>query len=174
VPVDGLGAAAMTAAWRRDELGAQPEFRLRSMERSDLHQVLALEKRLFPDDAWSPGMFAEEVSQPATSRIYLVAESGTGVVGYAGMLFPGGPEADVLTIAVHPDHWGKGIGSVLLAALIDEAARRGCGAVFLEVREDNPRARTLYRNRGFTEIGIRKGYYQPSGVDAVVMRKELK
>jgi len=43
----------------------------------------------------------------------------------------------------------------------------------LEVREDNPRARQLYSRHGFTEVGIRRGYYQPSGVDAVVMRKEL-
>ena len=41
------------------------------------------------------------------------------------------------------------------------------------MREDNPRARRLYRRQGFAEIGIRRGYYQPSGVDAVVMRKVL-
>jgi ribosomal-protein-alanine N-acetyltransferase len=43
----------------------------------------------------------------------------------------------------------------------------------LEVRQDNPRARGLYLRHGFEEIGIRRGYYQPSGVDAVVMRKVL-
>jgi ribosomal-protein-alanine N-acetyltransferase len=43
----------------------------------------------------------------------------------------------------------------------------------LEVREDNPRARQLYSRHGFTEVGVRRGYYQPSGVDAVVMRKGL-
>jgi ribosomal protein S18 acetylase RimI-like enzyme len=45
--------------------------------------------------------------------------------------------------------------------------------VFLEVREDNPRARNLYKRHGFTEIGVRRGYYQPAGVDAIVMRKDL-
>jgi ribosomal protein S18 acetylase RimI-like enzyme len=80
----------------------------------------------------------------------------------------------VLTIAVHRDCWGRGIGSVLLESLVDEARARGCGEVFLEVREDNPRARGLYLRRGFEEIGIRRGYYQPSGVNAVVMRKDLK
>jgi ribosomal protein S18 acetylase RimI-like enzyme len=44
----------------------------------------------------------------------------------------------------------------------------------LEVREDNPRARRLYLRHGFAEAGIRRGYYQPSGVDAVVMRKVLR
>ena len=57
-------------------------------------------------------------------------------------------------------------------ALIAEAARRGCTEVFLEVRVDNDRAQRLYRSRGFTEIGIRRGYYQPSGADALVMQLE--
>ena len=42
------------------------------------------------------------------------------------------------------------------------------------MREDNPRARQLYQRHGFAEAGIRRGYYQPSGVDAVVMRKGLR
>lgn len=149
---------------------------LRRLTAADLAAVQALEQELFPDDAWTPAMFAEEISQPAAARLYLAATEGGALVGYAGMLFPhghGGGQADVLTIAVDPRHWGRGIGSALLGELIAEAARRGCTEVFLEVREDNPRARTLYRNRGFTEIGLRRGYYQPSGVNAVVMRKEL-
>jgi len=96
------------------------------------------------------------------------------LIGYAGMMFvPGGAQADVLTIAVHRDSWGQGIGSMLLDALIGEARRRDCAEVFLEVREDNPRAQGLYLRRGFEEIGVRHGYYQPSGVDAIVMRKDL-
>jgi ribosomal-protein-alanine N-acetyltransferase len=150
------------------------EFRLRSLARTDLDAVLALERHLFPDDAWSPEMFREEFQQPPGSRLYLAAEGARGqLLGYAGMLFSPDSTADVLTIAVRPDRWGRGVGSALLGALIGEAARRGHAAVLLEVREDNPRARTLYHNRGFAEIGVRRGYYQPSGVDAVVMRKEL-
>ena len=45
--------------------------------------------------------------------------------------------------------------------------------MFLEVRADNPRAHGLYLRRGFAEIGVRRGYYQPSGMDAIVMRKDL-
>ncbi len=89
------------------------------------------------------------------------------------MLFTGGPEADVLTLAVDPMHWGNGTGTALLQALLDEAAKRHCAEVFLEVRADNPRARGLYELHGFTEIGVRRGYYQPAGVDAIVMRKDL-
>lgn len=150
--------------------------RLRPMTRADLAAVLALEHELFSDDPWTAEMFAEEVAQPSESRLYLVAEAGSGHVlaGYAGMMFvPGGIQADVLTIGVRRECWGRGIGSALLAAILDEARRRGCVEVFLEVRADNPRAHGLYRRRGFEDMGVRRGYYQPSGVDAIVMRKDL-
>jgi [ribosomal protein S18]-alanine N-acetyltransferase len=169
--------------------------RLRPMVTADLVDVLALEHELFPDDPWTPEMFADEVVQPPESRLYLVAEAaadGGGVderhivsgpnraagpvmAGYAGLLFvPGGTQADVLTIAVRASHWGQGIGSQLLDTLIRTARGRGCAEVFLEVRADNPRAQGLYRRRGFEEIGVRRGYYQPSGADAIVMRKDLQ
>jgi ribosomal-protein-alanine N-acetyltransferase len=154
--------------------------RLRPMVPADLADVLALEHDLFPDDPWTAEMFAEEVVQPADSRLYLVAETQAAaagerdMAGYAGLMFvPGGTQADVLTIAVARAAWGKGIGSALLGALLEAARYHGCAEVFLEVREDNPRARGLYLRRGFEEIGVRRGYYQPSGVDAIVMRKDV-
>ncbi len=184
----------MNGETRSFSRAASVASRLRPMLASDLDAVLALEHELFPDDAWTPQMFADEVSQPPDSRLYLVAEGGNvrnsgaldferdrgkspsaGLAGYAGLMFvPDGISADVLTIAVAAANWGKGIGSALLGALIDAARRRGCEQVFLEVRKDNPRARGLYRRRGFEEIGVRRGYYQPSGMDAIVMRKDLK
>ena len=169
--------------------------RLRAMVPADLVDVIALEYELFPDDPWTPEMFAGEVAQPPESRLYLIAEvdagdggvadrdivsgrgatSGPAMAGYAGMMFiPGGTQADVLTIAVRPVYWGKGIGSALLGALLSAARDRGCAEVFLEVRADNPRAHGLYLRRGFKELGVRRGYYQPSGADAIVMRKDLK
>jgi [ribosomal protein S18]-alanine N-acetyltransferase len=167
---------------------------LRAMVPADLVDVIALEHELFPEDPWSPEMFADEVAQPPESRLYLIAEADAGdggvadsdivsgrgprygraMAGYAGLMFiPGGTQADVLTIAVRPAYWGQGIGSALLGALLAAARDRGCTEVFLEVRADNPRARGLYRRRGFEELGVRRGYYQPSGVDAIVMRKDL-
>jgi len=143
------------------------------MTRADMTAIMALEQRLFPEDAWTPQMFAAEFAQPASRRLYLVAEDGTALVGYAGMMFTGGSQADVVTLAVNPARWGEGTGTALLMALVGEAEKRGFEEVLLEVREDNPRARRLYRRHGFTEVGIRRGYYQPSGVNAVVMRKEL-
>jgi ribosomal-protein-alanine N-acetyltransferase len=147
------------------------QVRLREMRPPDMPRILALEQELFPEDAWTPEMFAAEFAQPTSHRLYLVAEEGDTLIGYAGMMFTGGPQADVVTLAVDPARWGHGTGTALLTALTDEAARRGCTEVLLEVRKDNPRARRLYLREGFTEVGIRRGYYQPSGVDAVVMRK---
>jgi ribosomal-protein-alanine N-acetyltransferase len=168
--------------------------RLRPMVPADLVDVIALEHELFPEDPWTPEMFADEVAQPRESRLYLLAEadggdggvadsdivsgrgaaSGPVMAGYAGMMFiPGGTHADVLTIAVRQAYWGRGIGSALLSALLTAARERGCAEVFLEVRADNPRAHGLYLRRGFEELGVRRGYYQPSGTDAIVMRKDL-
>jgi ribosomal-protein-alanine N-acetyltransferase len=161
---------------------------------ADLVDVIALEHELFPDDPWTPETFADEVAQPPESRLYLIAEAEAGdggvpdsdivsgrgaanglvMVGYAGLMFvPGGAQADVLTIAVRSAYWGRGIGSALLDALVTAARDRGRTEMFLEVRADNPRAHGLYLRRGFGELGVRRGYYQPSGVDAIVMRKDL-
>jgi [ribosomal protein S18]-alanine N-acetyltransferase len=148
--------------------------RLREMNKADMAGIMTLEQELFPEDAWTPEMFAAEFAQPASRRLYLVAEDGNALIGYAGMMFTGGSQADVVTLAVNQARWGEGTGSALLTALVDEAGKRGYEEVLLEVREDNPRARQLYLRHGFAEIGIRRGYYQPSGVNAVVMRKALR
>jgi [ribosomal protein S18]-alanine N-acetyltransferase len=78
----------------------------------------------------------------------------------------------VLTIAVSEDRWGQGVGTALMTGLLAEAGRRGCGEVYLEVRVDNERAQRLYRQLGFAQVGLRRGYYQPSGADALVMRRD--
>jgi ribosomal-protein-alanine N-acetyltransferase len=167
-----------TAAAGDRPAGAGEAARLRPMTTADLADVVALERELFPEDPWTAQMFADEVVLPPEVRLYLVAEADaaaeSAIAGYAGMLFvPGGLQADVLTIAVRESHWGLGTGSTLLGALIAAARARDCAEVFLEVRADNPRAHGLYLRRGFAEIGVRRGYYKPSGVDAIVMRKDL-
>jgi ribosomal-protein-alanine N-acetyltransferase len=140
------------------------------MSTADIAAVLVLEQQLFGDEAWSAPMLEGELAEQPRSRHYLVAEDGGVLVGYAGLL-TAAQQADVLTLAVACDHWGEGTGTALLVALLAEAQRRGCTEVFLEVRTDNARAQRLYRRYGFTEIGIRRGYYQPSGADALVMRR---
>ena len=147
-------------------------LRLRPMTTADLDAVIALELALFGEEAWSRQMLVGELGQQPASRFYLVAEEAGRLVGYAGLL-AAGSQADVLTIAVDTTRWGQGVGSELLRQLLAEAKRRGCTEVFLEVRADNARAQRLYHWWGFTEVGIRRGYYQPSGMDAIVMRRDL-
>jgi len=145
---------------------------LRPMTTADLDAVLALELALFGEEAWSLQMLVGELGQQPANRFYLVAEDAGTLVGYAGLLAAGG-QGDVLTIAVDTARWGHGVGSELLRQLLAEAKRRDCTEVFLEVRADNSRAQRLYRWWGFAEVGIRRGYYQPSGMDAIVMRLDL-
>jgi len=145
--------------------------RLRSMTVDDLPAVLALEEELFAPDTWTAAMYRDELARTDT-RHYLVAEDTVSgeVVGYAGLIAYD-DEAHVATIGVAGKRQGEGIGSLLLDSLLVEADRRS-PVVLLEVRADNEVAQGLYRRRGFTEIGRRRGYYQPSGADAVVMKRE--
>jgi ribosomal-protein-alanine N-acetyltransferase len=146
---------------------------LRPMTWADLDVILALELEAFGEEAWSRPMLEGELDQQPASRHYLVAQDPDGtVIGYAGLL-AAGTQADVVTIAVSHDRQRHGTGSALLSALLAEARRRRCTEVFLEVRVDNDTAQRLYRARGFEQVGVRRGYYQPSGADALVMRLDL-
>ncbi|WP_138966959.1 MULTISPECIES: ribosomal protein S18-alanine N-acetyltransferase [unclassified Streptomyces] len=146
----------------------------------DIDPVLALEKELFPEDAWSRGMFWSELAHargPGSTRRYLVAYDGARLVGYGGLAVAGTDSdggdalaADVQTIAVARDQWGTGLGARLLTELLRHATAFEATEVMLEVRVDNTRAQKLYERFGFEPIGFRRGYYQPGNVDALVMR----
>ncbi len=85
-------------------------------------------------------------------------------------------EAELLTLAVHPDHQRRGLGRICLAAFESEALERGATRAFLEVAASNRAARTLYAKAGWAEDGKRPGYY-PSATgreDAILMSKALK
>ena len=156
--------------------------RLRPMTTDDLPGVMVLEEELFAPDTWTEAMYRDELSRPDT-RFYVVAEfhlegeddeenlvTDPVMVGYGGLIAYD-DEAHVATLGVTKALQGEGVGSLLLDALLAEADKRS-PVVLLEVRADNEAAQRLYQRRGFTEIGRRRGYYQPSGADAVVMRRK--
>lgn len=148
-------------------------IRLRPMRWWDVPEILPLERELFGPSAWTAETFWSELAHPQT-RWYVVAHrppgsAASGLIGYAGLLAPG-PEADVQTIAVAPNAQGRGVGGVLIDALIEQARCRGAAGLLLEVRADNEPAIALYTGRGFERIAIRRRYYQPEDVDAWVMR----
>lgn len=134
-------------------------------------EVVALERRLFPDDAWSAEQFWQELAQD--TRRYVVARDDRDdrVVGFAGaFVLP--PDADVQTIAVDPGLQRRGLGERLLRALVDQAREAGSRQLLLEVRADNAAALALYARLGFERISRRSRYY-PDGGDALIMRLGL-
>jgi ribosomal-protein-alanine N-acetyltransferase len=134
-----------------------------------IDDVLPVEDELFGAERWTAGMFWSELA--GADRWYLVALDGDELLGYAGLcVYP--DAAWVQNIAVRRSAQGTGLGTRLLDALLAEAAHRGAPQVALEVAADNPVARHLYERRGFAVTGVRRGYYQPSGTDALVMIKE--
>jgi ribosomal-protein-alanine N-acetyltransferase len=132
--------------------------------------IVGLEAELFGDEAWSREAFWSELANPACT--YLVAGPDP-VIGYGGVAVSG-PEAYIQTIGVAPSAQRLGIGRRLMDALLAEAIRRNAVECWLEVRTDNAVAQRLYRTLGFVDRGIRRGYYQPSGTDALVMAAPLQ
>lgn len=149
-------------------------YLLRRALLEDLPEIISHETELFGTDAWSPELVVAEVSYSASYYVVAVPDGGTGIVGYAGLRADSrGGDADIQTVAVVPEHRGNGLGRLLMEALVHEAVARGVHHVFLEVRADNEPARALYESLGFVGIDRRVGYYQPDGVDAIVMRSVL-
>jgi ribosomal-protein-alanine N-acetyltransferase len=136
------------------------------MRRRHLRGVMAIERQVYPRP-WSPNLFVSEMSA-GHGRAYLVALEGRQVVGYAGLIAYG-DEAHVTTIAVDPERQRRKIGTRLLYELLHEARTLRAQAVSLEVRVTNWGAQRMYARFGFRPVGIRKGYYQETNEDAVVM-----
>lgn len=157
--------------------GSRGGVQLREMRWWDIDPVLGLEAALFPEDAWTEAMFWSELAHargPQANRRYLVAECADGTLaGYGGLAAVDG-SGSVQTIGVLPGHQGAGLGGRLLAELLAAAGGFGCHEVLLEVRVDNLPAQRLYERFGFAAIGIRRGYYQPGNIDALVMRCALQ
>lgn len=130
-----------------------------------IEPVLLIEADLFGPETWSAGMFWNEL---ANGHHYLVATEGDAVLGYAGLARTEPGEAWVQNIAVRRDAQRRGLGRTLLEALLDAA---GTANVLLEVAVDNAPAQHLYARYDFEAVGVRRGYYQPSNTDALVMMR---
>ena len=133
-----------------------------------LDQVLAIEEDLFGAEKWSPAMFWNEL---ANGHHYLAAIEDGAIIGYAGLAVVR-PEAWINNIAVRRDRQRTGTGRVLMDALLAHARAAGATHTLLEVASDNAPAQKLYASYGFEVVGVRRGYYQPSNTDALVMRRD--
>ncbi|MDQ1744827.1 MAG: [ribosomal protein S18]-alanine N-acetyltransferase [Pseudonocardiales bacterium] len=175
------------------ELASQ--VRLRPMRIADLDVLMRYEQQMFGPEAWSRQGYLDELADTEL-RHYIVAEGivaertvaeGIGVeepvaeegvpdhrlLGTGGLLTIG-DTAQILTVGVLPSARRRGVGRLLVRALVAEARRRRAGEVLLEVREDNEAARRLYAGEGFAVLGRRRGYYEQGRVDAVTMRYPLQ
>jgi ribosomal-protein-alanine N-acetyltransferase len=139
------------------------------MTTDDLDEVMTIERMSyrFP---WSTSFFLQELQVPCARSI--LAEVDGQIVGYVLFwLLPGA--IDIHNIAVRLDCRRRGIGSVLLGKVANEARRQSIFRVMLEVRPSNIAAQNLYQKFGFATTGVRKGYYSDDGEDALAMTLEI-
>jgi len=104
--------------------------------------------------------------------ILLVCEAKTQVIGFVAAR-QAADQAEILNIAVHSDFRRKGVASALLAGALDAFRRSAIAHVFLELRESNLPARTLYERHGFIRTGRRKSYYANPTEDALCMLRKF-
>jgi [ribosomal protein S18]-alanine N-acetyltransferase len=144
----------------------------RAMTVRDLDNVTAIETSAygFP---WSRGNFVDSLAAGYLAEV--LDEDGTGLIGYC-IAMVGVDEMHLLNITVAPAWQGQGLGRMMLGALASHAREQGLASLWLEVRQGNQRARALYRQLGYAEVGLRRGYYPAAGrrEDAVVMSLPLQ
>lgn len=140
------------------------------MASTDIDDVLAIERLSFPTP-WTREHFRHEIEDNAFAWNPVDRFDGR-VVGYACVWFLD-DEARINNVAIDPARRRAGLGSKLLGRVLEEAGRRGCREVTLEVRPSNAAARVLYERLGFRSVGRRRGYYQDTGEDAILMTLDL-
>ena len=140
---------------------------IRRMTFQDIPAVVEIEKECF-SLPWSEKSFEDSLSREDT--IFLVAEENEiGVTGYMG-LYLSFDEASVTNVAVSPTHRKKGYGEALVERAKETAKTAGAECIFLEVRQSNVPALSLYKKLGFVELGIRKKLYEHPVEDAIIMK----
>lgn len=151
------------------ECPREPPLRYERLVHTHIERLLAIEEEAYPDP-WTKGMFRQELVNPA-SRFFVVFRS-LDLVGYGGFWFVV-DEAHITKLTVVAEYRRQGLGEELLRFLLRQSIEAGATTARLEVRESNWAARNLYDRFGFSEVGIRKGYYRRTGEAAVVMVKSL-
>lgn len=143
---------------------------LREMTVADLDAVLSIEQSVqaYP---WTRGNFSDSLNN---GDLCCVDEAEGELRGYV-VLMPTVEEAELLTIGVAATQQRKGLGRAILLEMLGVARSRNMQRVFLEVRSSNAAAIALYRSAGFSDVGVRRGYYRDAAgsEDAIVMACEI-
>lgn len=137
---------------------------------SDLDVVIDIETRTY-EFPWTRGIFHDCLQVGYCCWVY---EQQGEILAY-GVMSAAAAEAHILTIVVAEDARRQGLGYKVLEHLLSIARQRHTQTVLLEVRPSNEAAIRLYLNTGFSEVGIRKGYYPDTNgrEDALVMGLDL-
>ena len=138
------------------------------MNRCHVSQVAELEKICF-GDPWSENSIAYELTNPLS--YWLVAEEDGVVLGYIGSQSVM-DEADMMNVAVHPEHRRRGVAQELVQRLVTGLKEKEVHSLTLEVRASNEPAKALYGKLGFVQAGRRPNYYRNPREDALILRKE--
>ena len=125
------------------------------------------------DRSWGASDFADYLSNPRTA---LFTHHQDAVLTSFVLIQISGSEAEILTLATHPDYRRKGHAEMVLHKARSRLQKGELTALFLEVAIDNPAAISLYQKTGFEKAGLRKAYYDRGGghsVDAFVLRDDV-
>lgn len=152
---------------KKDSVGI---IEVRRMRIDDVESVFEIETLSFKTP-WTKEAFENEVTKNQLAVYFVVTLDGC-VVGYAGM-WTIVDELHVTNVAVTPDQRGKGLSSRLMETLFEYAIDHKFASMTLEVRTTNSVAIKLYEKFGFKGLGVRKGYYQDTNEDALIMWKEF-
>lgn len=136
----------------------------------DVDAVVAIEIEAFATP-WRRETFLDLVGRPGL-ELLVMQDRDAGVIGYA-VLWCILDQAELANMAVQPRFRGKGLGGFLLSKVLETARAQGVQHVFLEVRVSNEAALRLYERHGFTDVGLRRDYYDSPREDARVMRATL-
>ena len=142
---------------------------VRRMTPEDLPEAARLERECF-SDPWTEEMLRESLENPLYR--FFVDEEADTLRGYAGM-FMALDEGNTANIAVFPEYRRKGVGEALVSALLACCREECLSVLFLEVREGNLPAVSLYRKLGFTETGYRKNYYHDPEEGARIFMRQI-
>ncbi|GAA0084202.1 ribosomal protein S18-alanine N-acetyltransferase [Clostridium sp. CTA-7] len=137
------------------------------MTDEDIDGVLNITNLCF-STPWSRSSISGELNNPLAKYIIAKDIEKNSVIGFVGVWIIVG-EADITNIAVHPNYRKLGVGSKLLSSLINMCDDLSCSLINLEVRASNISAQNLYKKFSFIENGLRKGYYEDTKEDAILM-----
>ncbi len=144
---------------------------IRDLVEADLPWMAQVERDIFTHAAWSEALIREDWRY-GTCRYRTVesdgAQAGYAVYGYDGDAF------HLMNLAIVANYRGRGLAKALMMEFLDEAVRHKAPNAWLEVAVNNVEALGLYKALGFEAVRTRRKYYQPGGIDALVMRKELR